>query len=62
MNESHRIIKKQVAALAGVSPRTMNRHRDKYAFLDRCRCPGTGRPTFNRGLVVQEMRRRRMMP
>lgn len=57
---NHRMNKKEVAAAAGVSVRTMNRHKREYAWLDRCRAPGTGRPTFNRRCVDEEMRKRRI--
>lgn len=52
--------KKEVAAAAGVSVRTMNNHKSEYAWLERCRAPGTRRPTFNRRCVEAEMRKRRM--
>lgn len=60
MNPSQRMNKKEVAAAAGVSVRTMNRRKHEYAWLARCRAPGTGRPTFNRRCVAEEMRKRRM--
>lgn len=58
---SGRISKKEVADMAGVSLRTMQRRPRDYEFLARCRSAGTGRPTFSARLVEQQMRRRRMI-
>ncbi len=58
---SEPIIKKQVAALARTTVKTMHRHRDQYAWLDRCRTSRPGRPTYNRQRVESELRRRKII-
>ncbi len=58
---SQRIDKKQVAGMAGVCPRTLRRNAEKFAFLDRCKMGGTKRPTYNRGLVERELRKRKII-
>ena len=58
---SHRINKKQAASLAGVSTKTMNRNKEDFAFLNKCKMPGTKRATFDRDKVEREMRNRGMI-
>jgi hypothetical protein len=53
--------KKEIAAQAGITPRTMRNHREKWSWLEKCRTNCTRRPTYNRERVNQELRRRRLI-
>lgn len=53
--------KKEIAAAAGISPRTMRRNPEQWSWLDKCRTACTRRPTYNRQRVNQELRRRRII-
>jgi len=52
--------KKQIAATAGTSLRTMQRHRQDWSFINRFACRRSGRPVF-RPDVLDEARRRRLI-
>lgn len=52
--------KKQIAAEAGITPRTMQRNSEKWKFVDQYACQGTRRPRY-RQEVLQECRRRRLI-
>lgn len=52
--------KKQIAAAAGITPRTMQRNRREWKFVDDYACHGTRRPRY-REEVLQECRRRRLI-
>lgn len=56
-----RINKKQVAQMAGVSLRTMQRRPADFAFLKTCQAPGTARASYNARLVTEAMRKRKMI-
>jgi hypothetical protein len=56
------LLKKEIAAQAGISPRTLRRHMARdYSFLDRCRLRRSGRPVFDSVRVQSEMRKRKMV-
>jgi len=55
------LLKKQIAAAAGISPRTMRRHREKFAWLERCKTRAPGRPTYNPQRVQEELRKRNII-
>jgi len=52
--------KKQIAAAAGITPRTMQNHKRDWSFLDRFSCRGTSRPRY-RPEALDEARRRRLI-
>lgn len=56
-----RIVKKEIAALVGITPRTMRNNSEKYTFIENCRLNGTRRPTYDRSRIENELRRRRML-
>jgi len=45
--------KKEIAAMAGINPRTINNNRKDWGWLDKCKAKGTRRETFNRKRVEQ---------
>ena len=55
------LLKKEIAAQAGISPRTMRRHAKDYSFLNRCQMRRPGRPVYDSDRFQQEMRRRKMI-
>ena len=61
MTTDARISKKEVAAIAGIAPRTLRHRKNDFGFLENCRLRGTGRPTYSRQRVTEEMRRRRII-
>lgn len=52
--------KKQIAAHAGITPRTMQRNRAAWKFVDEFACRGTRRARY-RAEVLDECRRRRLI-
>jgi len=52
--------KKQIAAAAGITPRTMNNNRRDWQFIDEYACRGTKRIRY-RAEVLEECRRRRRL-
>ena len=52
--------KKQIAAAAGITPRTMQRNRREWQFVDEFACRGTRRARY-RAEVLEECRRRKMI-
>jgi hypothetical protein len=52
--------KRQIAAAAGITPRTMQRNRAAWKFVDDYATRGTRRPLY-REEVLQECRRRRLI-
>ena len=52
--------KKQIAAAAGITPRTMQRNRQAWKFVEEYACRGTRRARY-RGEVLEECRRRRLI-
>jgi hypothetical protein len=58
---SQTISKKQIAEVAGISPRTMRRNHQQWSWLEKCRLMISKRPAFNREQVTREMRRRKMV-
>lgn len=53
--------KKEIAAAAGITPRTMRNNRDKWSWLEQHRTDCSRRPTYNRESVTRELRRRRII-
>jgi hypothetical protein len=51
--------KKEIAAAAGITPRTMQNHKRNWSFLNRFACRGLRRVRY-RAEVLAECRRRRM--
>ena len=50
--------KKQIAAAAGITPRTMQNNRRDWEFIEEYACRGTRRTRY-RAEVLEECRRRR---
>ena len=57
---NHPLSKKQIAAAAGITTRTMQRNRADWKFVDDYATRGTRRPRY-REEVLQECRRRRLI-
>jgi hypothetical protein len=55
------LLKKEIAAQAGMSMRTMQRHPKAFSFLNRCQLRRPGRTVYDSARVEQEMRRRKMI-
>ena len=53
------LLKKEIAAKAGISMRTMQRNKRKFAWIEDCRTKcGGRRPTYNADRVKEELRKR----
>ncbi len=55
------LLKKEVAALAGIAPRTMRRNQKDWDWLEECRTRRAGRPTYNNRRVMAELRKRNII-
>jgi len=54
------LTKKEIAAAAGITPRTMQNNRRDWQFVEDYACRGTRRPRY-RAEVIEECRRRRLI-
>jgi hypothetical protein len=54
------LTKKEIAAVAGITPRAMQRNREAWKFVEQYACRGTRRPRY-RAEVIDECRRRKMI-
>jgi hypothetical protein len=54
------LTKKEIAAQAGITPRTMQNNRERWSFVDQYACLGTRRPRY-RAEVIEECRRRKLI-
>lgn len=52
--------KKQIAAAAGITPRTMQRNAAQWRFVEEFRARSTRRPRY-RSEVLEECRKRKMI-
>ena len=53
------LLKKQIAAAAGISRTTMWRNRDKFNWIEDCRTQcGGRRPTYNARRIRAELKKR----
>lgn len=55
---SRPITKKEVAGLAGVSVRTINRNSDQWTWLEKCKAQITRRVRYNQDRVIRGLRQR----
>ena len=53
--------RKEIAALVGISPRTMSRRRSFWAWIEKHKTSVTLRPTYNRKKVCDELIKRGMI-
>ena len=58
---SEPLLKKQIAARAHISTRTMRNQRQQWSWIERCRTQRPGRPTYNSDRVNEELRRRKII-
>jgi hypothetical protein len=53
--------RKEIAALVGIAPRTMRKHRVRWVWIEKYRTHATVRPTYNRKLICAQLIERGMI-